>query len=369
MPQRTMASSTHVPRRILQVITPSHLSGAEIQLVRMIRQMETRGHRMPVIAKRDSPALSELVECGIDIDPRAISGKLNPLALAALARAVADHHPDLVQSALSTASWWCGWLEQIGGPPTIGHVHGFTSARWHRHQTHLLAVSAAVKRHLVDQGIQGERITVLHNALSPAEYMPTRSPSAVRSEFGADRQTLVIGTFAHLSEKKGYRELWAAVPNVLRRFPDTQFWIVGRGELRQELEREAHAKGFLSKLRFTGFRQDAADLMNALDIFALPSRREPFGLVYLEAALLGKPVVGCRAGGAVEVIADGETGLLVEVGNGPAVAEALLTLAENRTAPPNWAAEVANGPAIFLAGSVSSTPSKASTTASAALPQ
>ncbi|MEM1305469.1 MAG: glycosyltransferase family 4 protein, partial [Planctomycetota bacterium] len=84
-------------------------------------------------------------------------------------------------------------------------------------------------------------------------------------------------------------------------------------------------------VRFTGFRRDAMDLMNAIDIMALPSHREPCALVYIEAALAAKPIVGCRAGGAPESIADNETGLLVPVGDPASLSTAILTMLGDRT--------------------------------------
>src|SRR5690606_33855193 len=81
---------------------------------------------------------------------------------------------------------------------------------------------------------------------------------------------------------------------------------------------------------FAGFRRDACDVMNAIDVMALPSHREPCALACIEAALLAKPIVACRAGGAPESIADGETGILAPVGDSQAIGEAILTLLENR---------------------------------------
>lgn len=318
------------PRRVLQVITPSHMSGAEMQLVRLTREMCRRGHAMPVLIKQNTSAIDEMRRLGLEVDVEQIGGKLNVRAIGRIAAAARRHNVDLVQSTLSTASWWCGWLETLGGPVSVGHVQGFTSARWHRRQTHLLAVSNAIKQDLVDQGLPAERITVLYNALGQDEFVPQRDPSAVRAEFGAEQDTPVVATFGHLSEKKGYRELFEAIPLVLKRFPTTQFWVVGQGGLRDELEATAAAGGFLSQVRFTGFRRDAADLMNAIDVMALPSHREPCALVYIEAALSSKPIVACRAGGAPESVADGETGLLVPVRQGLAVADAILTLLEDR---------------------------------------
>ncbi|RIK73784.1 MAG: hypothetical protein DCC67_17445 [Planctomycetota bacterium] len=317
-------------RRVLQVITPSHMSGAEMQLVRLTRRMKARGHEMPVLVKHDSPAISEMLHHGVEVERARIGGKANLLAVHRIAAAARRHQAELVQSTLSTASWWCGWMEAFGGPKTIGHVQGFTSAAWHRRQSHLLAVSCAVRDDLVAQGIPPQRITVLYNALEADEFLPQRDAAAVRAEFGADDRTPVVGTFGHLSVKKGYRELFAAMPMVLAAFPDAQFWIFGQGDLKEELEQTARRSGVLKQVRFAGFRRDAAAMMNAIDVMALPSHREPCALAYIEAALLAKPIVACRAGGAPESIADGETGILVPVGDSQAVGEAILALLENR---------------------------------------
>jgi glycosyltransferase involved in cell wall biosynthesis len=326
----TIPARSFTPRRVLQVITPSHMSGAETQVVRVTRRMRDRGHTMPVLVKHGSPAVAEMLSRGFEVETARIGGKVNVLAMASIARAARRHGVELTQSNLSTASWWCGWLEACGGPKSVGHVHGFTSASWHRRQSHLLAVSGAVRDDLVAQGIPRDRITVLWNALDAEEFRPTRDPLAVRAEFGADAATPVIGTFGHLSVKKGHRELFAAMPRVLKEFPTAQFWIVGQGDLRDELEAAARAGGYLSSVRMAGYRRDAADVMNALDVFSLPSHREPCALVYVEAALLGKPIVACRAGGAPESIADGETGVLVPPCDSGGIADALLMLLQNR---------------------------------------
>ena len=97
---------------------------------------------------------------------------------------------------------------------------------------------------------------------------------------------------------------------------------------------------------------------------ALPSHREPCALVYIEAALMKKPILACRAGGAPESIADGETGLLVPVRDSQAIAAALCELARQpRPRPRAWAKPATNVPATCSAGRASSARSKASTTA------
>lgn len=306
------------------------MSGAETQLARMTPRMIARGHDVATIVKRNSPAIAEMQRLGVDVQPRRISGKLSTTALPVLAHAARQHRADIVQSTLSTASWWSGWLSQLGGPPSIGHVQGFTSATWHRHQSHLLAVSNAVKQHLVLQGIPSERFTVLPNALSPDDFYATRDPLIVRAEHGAEADTPIVGTFAHLSKKKGYLDLFASMPTVLREVPNAQFWIIGEGQLWRELHEIAAETHVMGSIRFLGFRRDIPDLMSAINVMALPSCREPCALAYVEAALSRKPSIGCRSGGAPESIEDGQTGILVPRHDSDAIAEALLTLLTNR---------------------------------------
>lgn len=319
--------------RVLHAITPSKLAGAETFLARLMRRASLDQFVSHMVTSR-SRANDELLAANLPFDRLGIGGKANLLAILRLASAARRFQADLLHSHLSTASWWCGWLEQLGGPPSIGHVHGFTSAHWHRRQTHLIACSNAVKKDLIDKGIDGDRITVMHYPVDPDDMRPTRSAAEVRSELGATAGTPVIGTFAHFSPKKGHRELVQAAALVLNCIPNAQFWCFGDGPLRSEIEQTARDRKVADRFKFFGFRRDVADLMQAIDVMCLPSRREPFGLVYIEAALAEKPVIACDAGGAPEVIEHNETGLLVPPppDNVTALADAIFTLLDNRAA-------------------------------------
>jgi glycosyltransferase involved in cell wall biosynthesis len=311
-------SFRHAPLRVMHVITPSRIAGAETFLLRLNRRTDPGQiiHRYVANRNRIVPAVRAE---GLEIDSLGIGGKVNPLAVSRLRRAAREFRADLTHSHLSSASWWCGWLTHLGGPPSIGHVHGFTSAPWHSRQSHLIACSAAVKHDLIEKGIPADRITVMHYPVDPNDQCPTRLPAIVRAELGAEPDTPIVGTFAHLSPKKGYRELIRAAEIVLRRFPLAQFWCFGEGMLQDELAQNARAAGIADRFRLLGFRRDVPDLMRAVDIMCLPSHREPFGLVYVEAGLAGKPVIACDGGGAPEVITHGETGLLIPPPFSPSV--------------------------------------------------
>ncbi|MDF2440627.1 MAG: hypothetical protein JWN98_1611, partial [Abditibacteriota bacterium] len=319
---------------LLHVITPSRFAGAETLLTRLSARQNVRGQRINVVSNSASPATKQLgarlAEVGVSMRATPIGGKFAPRSLLALQHAAREANADLLHSHLSTASWWCGWLDATRQFPSVGHVHGFTSALWHKRQRHLIAVSQAVKDDLVRQGIASARIGVLPNPVALDDVQLTRSAAAVRRELGAEQSTFVVGTFAHLSEKKGWRELLEAARVLCREHNDVHFWCAGDGPLREELEEEVRAHDLTGRVRFLGFRRDAADLMNAINIMALPSHREPFGLVYLEAALLGKPSIACRAGGAPEVVRHEETGLLVSPRAPEELAAAIVQMKNDR---------------------------------------
>jgi glycosyltransferase involved in cell wall biosynthesis len=307
------------------------MAGAETFLARLLRR-SSPDRVVNHCVSSFSNANAEMLAASVPFDRIGIGGKGNLLAIRRLRDAARRFSADVLHSHLSSASWWCGWLEQIGGPPSIGHVHGFTSALWHRRQRHLIACSVAVKKDLIEKGISEDRISVMHYPVDPADMRAMRSPADVRAEFGVTEDAPIVGAFAHLSLKKGYRELVHAAYLVLNCIPNAQFWCFGEGPMRQELAQKAIELGISDRFKLWGFRRDVPDLMRAIDVMCLPSHREPFGLVYIEAALANKPVIACDAGGAPEIIAHGESGLLVPPppNNVTALADAVFMLLDNR---------------------------------------
>lgn len=121
--------------------------------------------------------------------------------------------------------------------------------------------------------------------------------------------------------------------------------VVGDGPERRALEEQAAALGLEHRVAFLGRlnREATLDVLDHADLFALPSVREAFGLVFLEAAMRGIPAVGCLGTGAEEIICDGTSGRLVPQGDPRAVAEALEQMHNNHDAWGTAAREVALG--------------------------
>ena len=150
---------------------------------------------------------------------------------------------------------------------------------------------------------------------------PPEEPGEARSQ--RDHDVLVAGVAANLEYWKGIDILLEAARLV--RVP-LRLEIYGDGSLREELELQARESGI--DVRFHGFTANMHDRIAELDVLVQPSRADNLPLAILEAMSAGVPVVGARVGGIPELVADGETGFVVEAENPRALADALEQLSE-----------------------------------------
>jgi glycosyltransferase involved in cell wall biosynthesis len=197
---------------------------------------------------------------------------------------------------------------------------------------------------VIEAGIPAERVYTVVNALDNCsgawEPRSTAEAQEVRQEFGIASDVVLIGSCSRLFRWKGQRELIEAFAKVLPEQPKTHLMIVGEDDSRAnpgggsflaELQAQVKALGIEDCVTFTGFRRDIPRLMNAFDIYAMPSFEEPLGMVYLEAMALAKPVVAYNNGGVPEVVEDKVTGLLTEPYKIDELAQSLLTLVMSPT--------------------------------------
>jgi glycosyltransferase involved in cell wall biosynthesis len=201
----------------------------------------------------------------------------------------------------------------------------------------IIAISAFVRDSLLQAGFRRERIHVVPNALDLQRWQPDAvDRDALRRQLGFAPATPVVGIISRIFRWKGHAYLVDAFAQARADVPDAQLVIVGEDDPRaawepdglfsDQLKRQAADLGVSDSVHFTGFRTDVAALMSAFDVFAHPSWEEPFGMVFLEAMAMRRPVVAWASAGALEVIVDGETGLLAERTNVEQLAAALVTL-------------------------------------------
>ena len=167
-----------------------------------------------------------------------------------------------------------------------------------------------------------------------AERVPARKitciPNGVDLTGGPDRQPRArlrkVAVVANLRREKGHDVLIDAAADVLRRFPDAVFEIVGGGPELQPLMARAERRGVLHAFTFLGHRDDVPARLADADIFVLPSRSEAFPNAVLEAMAAGLPIVASGVGGILELVDDARTGLLTPPGEAEPLAERISAL-------------------------------------------
>lgn len=196
--------------------------------------------------------------------------------------------------------------------------------------THLLADSASQRQYLIEQEIvAAEKIEVLANGsmagVDVERFRPDENARRqVRSRFGIEEDACCLLYVGRLKRDKGIPDLIEAFNRLRSRFPNLHLLLVGPDE-----------EGFDSLVRDVpqihrvGYTQAVEDYMAAADIFCLPSYREGFGLVLIEAGAVGLPVVASRIYGITDAVAEGETGLLHEPGNVDDLVRKIETLIED----------------------------------------
>lgn len=310
--------------RILEVITPSHYSGAERVVTYLSGELARQGHEV-LVATKPLPLLEqELARRGVPCEVLPLSGKLNWVAGAKLRQLIRRYRPQVLHAHLSTAAWRSSCAAHRQGLPCVAHVHGMSSTFWYRWADLLICPSQGVRQYLLSEGLPNKRIEVVYNGLDPDSFASLPPAEEVRRSLKIPPGVPVIGTVAHLSPKKGHRILLEAVALLSEAYPDLHCLVIGEGPLRNRLERQAQQGGLGDRVRFLGYRHDAVALTQVFEVAVLPSvQKEGLGLCLLEAAYLGIPGVGSEAPGINEAIEKGVTGLLTPPGNAVALAQAL----------------------------------------------
>jgi phosphatidylinositol alpha-1,6-mannosyltransferase len=185
------------------------------------------------------------------------------------------------------------------------------------------------------QHVARDRIRVIPWALDPEfeALLASTSSNSMPVNFPSGRVILTVGRWLSSERYKGMDTLITALPRLLMKFPDINLVAVGEGDDREWLEHMAEKNGVRRHIHFySGISyEELSAAYGACELFALPSRGEGFGLVYLEAMARGKPVIGGAHGGTPEVIDDGTTGYLVPHGDPVQLATSIETLLENPT--------------------------------------
>lgn len=214
----------------------------------------------------------------------------------------------------------------------IGAAHWFTIRL--AHQT--IAVSNKTREQVGVLPFSWHKLVVIHNGIGTLDQA---SRSDARKKILANTrlenkdippETIVIGTLAELHKNKGLNFAIEGLAQLKKQVTmPLAFIILGEGEERAALEKQAREAGLEEEILFAGYKERGAELLHAFDIFLLPSVTEAFPYAILEAGKAGLPIVASNVGGIPEIIDDMNSGILIHSRNAGEIARALKFLIEN----------------------------------------
>ena len=195
----------------------------------------------------------------------------------------------------------------------------------------LIAISGSVRDRHIAHGVAPEKVQVIHHGTDTEAFRAVSlERKMMRGVLGLPPDALAVGIVGRVSREKGHSDLLEALRLLSASHPALHVVVVGDGPDLPVLREEAREKGIANRVIFAGFRDDVNNVIAALDMVAVPSNwQEPCSAAIQQAMALGKPVIGSRMGGTPELIAEGETGLLVPASDPAALADALAALSSD----------------------------------------
>lgn len=197
------------------------------------------------------------------------------------------------------------------------------------HTDTVVTVCEAARRDAVTLGIVPQpKAQVVPNGIAVESFTPASAPMRERLHrmLGLTGEHTLIGNVGRLNWAKDQVGLIHAFRHLHAQRTDTALVLIGDGELRGRLEREAEQEGVRDSVHFLGDRTDVHELLQGLDLFVLSSLSEGYSMALLEACAVALPIVATDVGGNAEIVRDGSTGQLVPPGNPQILADAILSL-------------------------------------------
>lgn len=300
----------------------------------MLRAFADAGHYVEAVCQPEYVEVPERL--GIRTTALKFRSRLAPSAIRVLRAKMMDGSFDIAHSfinrALSNALIASRGLnvKHVAYRGFVGHVRRWNPASWLTYLnpriSRIVCVSDAVRRYLLGQGVASGRLTTIHKGHDPAWYTPAPRPAL--SAFGIPENAFVVGFVGNMRPSKGAHVL---VDAVSRLAGDPRMHLLLVGEVRYAGVRDAASRSAMrDRIHIPGFREDAAALMGACDVVALPTlESEGLARSVVEAMAQGVPCVVSSVGGMPELVVDGDCGRLVPPGDTSAMADAIAGYANN----------------------------------------
>lgn len=328
---------------ILQINSASFWGGGEAHLYQLSKGLIEKGHQVTIIARKNSEVVERLSELAARIKELPLKGAIDIISVLEIADVIREQQIDIIHVHLGR-DYWLGVLARKfvkrGKVVATRHVL-FSLGKTYLHRQlyasvdRFIAVSRAVKGVLVDKNqINEERVEVIYNGVDIEEFK-NEERTSLREELGITKNEFLIGVVGRLCARKNQEFVIEAANRLKDSELNLKHIIVGedsslKKEYETRLKQLINKYSLQDRVFLIGFRKNIAEILNILDLLVIPSLEEAFGIIALEGMASGTPVVANKVGGLVEVIKDGETGILTPVNDINSLTEIIIDLLTNQ---------------------------------------
>ncbi|HEY9571683.1 MAG TPA: glycosyltransferase family 4 protein [Pusillimonas sp.] len=321
------------PLRILHSEAATSFGGQEQYIYRMMLAMRDRGHHLEAVCQPHAVLTQRLREQGFTVHTTYMDGPVNFVkSVVSIRKVLRGGRFDVLNTHSRRDTIVAGCAGRLAGTPLIvrtrhlanrvGSLLSYTVIP-HRVTT----ASDFVRNHLIERGVPPGHVATVYPAV---ELSPIPEQSTLRQELGLAQDDIVVGCVAVMRAQKGHKELIDAMEPLIRERPDVHLLFVGGGSpVFEQVQAYVAEKSLGKRIHLLGVRSDVPNLLAGFDLFALATRKEASGTVFVEAGAAGLPVVGTRVDGVPEMMQDGVSGILVPLDDQAALTAAIRRLVED----------------------------------------
>jgi L-malate glycosyltransferase len=320
------------PVKILQIVSGQYVNGALVHVDLLTRELLTKGHEVQLLCRPRSWIWRRLNRTGI-AKRKSEMHRFPPGELLRIANWIRRENFDVIHTHMSRAHFFGVLLRQLTGVPCVATAHTSHFQLHWLFNDRVIANSESTKDYQLRYNrVAADRLVTIPCFVDLVKFEQACADTRLRmrAELGLRDGQPTVGVVGAVTPRKGQLELVRALPKLIERQPNLKLIFIGQFERKspyyKKIRRTLLENRLFRRVIWVGRRNNVQDLVQSLDVCAVPSLKEPLGLCALEAMAAGVPVAAANVGGLREFVKAELTGLQFEPTNPDDVAEKISRL-------------------------------------------